>query len=328
MDKKMIITRTPLRITFVGGGTDLASYYRLNGPGAVINAAINKYIYIVINKKFDDAIRLSYSKTEIVKTVDEIRHPAVKAALKYLGIDGGIEIVSISDIPSRGTGLGSSSSFVVGLLNALHAWKGELVGPKQLAEEALYLRNELNEGEGKQDEYAAAYGGFHLMEFHKDESVELKPIVMGNTDIEKFKNHLLLMYTGKQRSATDILKNQATNVGAHVDAYNSMRDLAYELYNKLTSGNWQDTGELLHKNWLLKKTLAGEISDELIDQWYNKGIHAGATGGKLIGAGGGGFLLFFAPPEKHESIIKALPELKPVAFDFEPFGSRIIFVGD
>jgi len=325
----MIMTRTPLRITFVGGGTDLRSYYKEHGPGAVVNAAINKYIYIIVNKKFDDAIRVSYSKTEIVDSIDKIEHTTVREALRMLGIEKGIEIVSISDIPSRGTGLGSSSSFLVGLLNALHAWQGELASPKQLAEEAIHIKDEvLKEAEGKQDEYIAAYGGLQFIEFNSDETVLPKHIAMKKEDISCLIKHLQLMYTGKQRNASAILNSQAVDASKHVETYNKMRDLAYELKDKLVKGEWMETGALMHKNWLLKRTLQESISNGDIDTWYNKGINAGALGGKLIGAGGGGFLLFFTPPDKHEGVRRALPELKEIPFDFEPFGSRIIYVGE
>lgn len=325
----MIMTRTPLRITFTGGGTDISSYYKTRGPGAVVNAAINKYIYITINKKFDSDIRISYSKTEIVRSVGEIQHPSVREALRLLKIDGGIEIVSISDIPSGGTGLGSSSSFLVGLLNALHAWEGELASPEQLAEEAVHIeRKVLKEPGGKQDQYIAAYGGMQFMEFNKDDSVVLKPIVMNEEARESMKGHLQLFYTKKQRSSTDIHISQAKNIVDHSKEYDTMRDLSYQLYHELPAGNWRETGLLLDKNWKLKKLLDNKISDSMIDEWYNRAIKAGADGGKLIGAGGGGFMLFFAPPEKHDAIRRALPELREEKFDFEALGSRIIYVGD
>ncbi len=329
MKKRMIMTRTPLRITFVGGGTDLSSYYKKNGPGAVVNAAINKYIYVIVNKKFDNGIRLSYSKTEIVNTVNEIKHPTVREALKLLDITGGIEIVSISDIPSGGTGLGSSSSFLVGLLNALHAWKGESVSPKQLAEEAIKIKiNILNEAEGKQDEYIAAYGGIRFMKFNSDESVVVNQIKITEETKNLLKRNLQLLYTGKQRSAPEMLNAQSSKVNAHLKEYTSMRDLAYVLYSQLTKNNWAKTGEMLHKNWVLKKMLNDNISDKLIDSWYKRGIDAGAIGGKMIGAGGGGFLLLFTPPKKHNAVRKALPELREERFEFEAHGSSIIYVGD
>ncbi len=329
LKNRMIMTRTPLRITFTGGGTDIGAYYRLNGPGAVVNAAINKYIYIIVNKKFDNEIRVSYSKTEIVPHVEDIQHPSIREALRLLGIDGGIEIVSISDIPSGGTGLGSSSSFLVGLLNALHAWNGELVPPRQLAEEAVHIaRDVLKEPGGKQDEYIAAYGGLQFMEFNKDESVAVRPVVMTEEARTSLRSHLQMLYTGKQRNSGVILKKQSDSAKPNLKSYDAMRDLAYRLYENLTKGNWQDTGRLLHENWMLKKKLEGSISDKTIDGWYDRARKAGALGGKIIGAGGGGFLLLFTPPSKQEAVRKALPGLTVQEFELEPQGSSIVYVGD
>lgn len=325
----MIMTRTPLRITFTGGGTDISSYYREHGPGAVVNAAINKYIYITVNKKFDNEIRVSYSKTEIVPHVSDIQHPTVREALRLLGIDGGIEIVSMSDIPSGGTGLGSSSSFLVGLLNALHAWKGEFAPPRQLAEEAVEIeRNVLREPGGKQDEYIAAYGGLQFMEFNRDESVVVKPIIMAEEARDGLWRHLQMLYTGRQRASADLHKVQSAGTLPNLKSYDSMRDLANRLYGNLTNGDWRDTGRLMHENWMLKKKLAGGISDNTIDDWYSRALAAGAIGGKIMGAGGGGFLLLFTPPERHEAVRLALPELVEQEFEFEPQGSSIVYVGD
>lgn len=325
----MIMSRTPLRITFVGGGTDIPSFYRNYDSGAVVSASINKYIYVAVNKKFDSKIRVSYSVTEIVDSVEEIKHPSVREALKLLNIDGGIEIVSISDIPSRGTGLGSSSTFLVGLLNALHAFKGEPASPKQLAEEAVTIEREiLQEAGGKQDQYMAAYGGIQFMEFFPDERVAVKPVIMTEDSRNELQSHLLLFYTNRERSSTDIHKVQANNVESKVDSYRFMRGLSFEMFDSLSKGNVNGVGNLLRKNWEHKKSLAKGISDEMIDTWYSKALESGATGGKMIGAGGGGFLMLFAPEEKHEDIVHKLPDLKQEDFRIEYDGSRIIFVGD
>ncbi|MCL6090042.1 MAG: kinase [Candidatus Thermoplasmatota archaeon] len=325
----MIMSRTPLRITFVGGGTDIPSYYREHGPGAVVSASINKYIYVAVNKKFDSKIRVSYSVTEIVDTVDEIKHPTVREALKLLDIDGGVEIVSISDIPSRGTGLGSSSTFLVGLLNALHAYKGEHASSLQLAEEAVKIEREiLGEPGGKQDQYMAAYGGIQFMEFHQDERVSLKPVIMNEEMRGKLQSNLLLMYTGRERSSTEIHKVQANSVANKLESYHLMKGMAFEMFDAMCTGDGDEIGNLLHKNWEQKRQLADGITDKNIDSWYEKALSNGATGGKMIGAGGGGFLLLFANPDKQENIIRALPELKQETFNIEYGGSRIIFVGD
>lgn len=324
----MIMSRTPLRITFVGGGTDIPSYYRNNGSGAVLSASINKYIYVAVNKKFDSKIRVSYSVTEIVDTVDQIKHPSVREALKLLHIDGGIEIVSISDIPSKGTGLGSSSTFLVGLLNALHAWKGEHASPQQLAEEAVKIEREiLGEPGGKQDQYMAAYGGIQFMEFYQDERVTIQPVIMGEDARSKLQDNLLLLYTNRERSSADIHKVQAVNVPNKLDNYHSMKKLAFTMFDQMSHGQMDSVGALLHQNWENKRMLANGITDPKIDGWYNSALENGASGGKMIGAGGGGFLLLYAPSSQHEDLMNKLKELKPEPFQIEYDGSRIIFVG-
>ncbi|WP_393972045.1 kinase [Oxyplasma meridianum] len=328
MKQRMIMSRTPLRITFAGGGTDLPEYYRTHGPGAVVSAAIDKYIYVLVNKKFDHKIRVSYSHTEIVDHVDQIRHPTVREALKLLNIDGGIEIVSISDIPSQGTGLGSSSTFLVGLLNALHAYRGELASAGQLAKEAVMIERQiLEEPGGKQDQYAAAYGGLNMIVFNRDESVEVKPLISDEDTRMNLNSHLLLLYTGKERSSATIHNRQKATVEEKIKSYDSMKNLAYELYRKLSTKDYNSTGQIMHANWALKKGLASGITWDFIDQCYDEALKMGATGGKLIGAGGGGFLLFFAKPELHERIAKAL-ELRKVDFNIQYQGSGIIYVGD
>lgn len=323
------MSRTPLRITFVGGGTDIPAYYRNYRPGAVVSASINKYIYVAVNKKFDTKIRVSYSVTEIVDRVEEIKHPSIREALKLLDIDGGIEIVSISDIPSRGTGLGSSSTFLVGLLNALHAWKGEHASPLQLAEEAVKIEREiLGEPGGKQDQYMAAYGGIQLMEFHPDERVTMKPVIMGEGARSKLQENLLLMYTNRERSSTSIHKVQAGHVSEKVENYNAMRQLAYDMLDAMGNGDVGSVGRLLHQNWENKRLLANGITDPKIDEWYTSALKYGATGGKMIGAGGGGFLLLYVPADKRENLVRNLPDLKMEPFNIEYEGSRIIFIGD
>lgn len=329
MKTRMIMSRTPLRITFVGGGTDIPSYYRNNDSGAVVSASINKYIYVAVNKKFDSKIRVSYAVTEIVDTVEEIKHPTVREALKLLDIDGGIEIVSISDIPSRGTGLGSSSTFLVGLLNALHAFKGEHASPMQLAEEAVKIeRNILQEPGGKQDQYIAAYGGIQFIEFHSDERVSIKPVIMSEDARSELASKLLLLYTGRERSSTDIHRVQANGVTNRLESYHRMKGLAFEMFDTLSNGDIASVGKLLDLNWEEKRKLANGISDVTIDGWYSTALKNGATGGKMIGAGGGGFLLIFAGQDRHNEIIGSLPELKPEPFAIEYGGSRIVFVGD
>ena len=324
----MIVTKTPLRITFTGGGTDLPSFYKEYGPGTVISAAINRYIYIIVNKKFDGKIRISYSITEIVDNVDQIKHPSVREALRLLGISGGIEIVSISDIPSEGTGLGSSSTFLVGLLNALHAFKGEKTSKKQLAEEAVKIEREiLKEPGGKQDQYMAAFGGIQHMEFHGDESVTIKPILLSEKAKTSLNENLILFYTGKHRKSTEIHRNQMKEIKDKVESYKKMRDISYQMYDFLSKEDIKKTGRLLHENWMLKKQLTNGISNDEIDKLYEMAIKAGAEGGKLIGAGASGFLMFYSEKEKHSKISEVIG-LKSEEFRFEGAGSKIIPVSE
>lgn len=324
----MIISRTPLRMSFVGGGSDLPSFYRQHG-GAVLSAAVDKYVYVNINKKFDDGIRVAYSKTEEVRTVAEIEHRLVRATFEMMGIPGGVEITTIADIPSRGTGLGSSSSFTVGLINALAAYQGRPISAEALGRESCRVEIELcGEPIGKQDQYAAAFGGLNLIEFNEDDSVHVSPIIMRPDLREQLVRRLCVFYTGMTRSASGILKDQTTAVASDREKQGAlcrMVKLAYELRDELGRGSLDSFGEILDANWRLKKTLADGISSEQIDGWYNAAKDAGALGGKLLGAGAGGFLLFYAPEDRHEALERALQPLQRVPFNIEPLGSQIIF---
>ncbi len=327
----MIISRTPLRISFVGGGSDIGSYYQYEN-GAVITTAINKYIYITVNKKFDNKIRASYSKTEIVDTVSELQHELIRECLKLTGIDGGIEITSISDIPSEGTGLGSSSSYVVGLLNALYAYKGKHVTAARLAREACKIEIEiLKKPIGKQDQYIAAYGGLQYVQFNKDSSVFVDPIICLARTKKEFAKRLLVLYTGLTRSTNPILNRQNKNVLSSKSTRSKIRKmvlLARKMKQTLNRNKFKTFGEILHENWMLKKTLAEGVTTEKIDRWYKTAKKNGALGGKILGAGGGGFLLLFAERKNHQKILEALPELSRLEFSFEPQGSKIIFVSE
>lgn len=324
----MIITRTPFRISFAGGGTDLAAFYRRE-PGVVVSTAIKKYMYITVNRSFDDTIRVSYSRTEIVGSVEEVQHPIVRAAMRLSGITGGIEIVSIADIPS-GTGLGSSSSFTVGLLNALYAYKGVLKSAAELAEEACRIEIDIvGEPIGKQDQYIAAHGGLCHIQFNPDESVFVSPIICAKKRRERLEENLLLLYTGESRRANSILAEQSANTRRE-DKFRSlqkMRDLAQDTRNCFTGDpDPRELGRLLHEGWLLKKELAGGITTSAIDAYYEKALAAGAYGGKVSGAGGGGFLLLVVPPGKRQAVRQSLSELREMDFAFEAEGSKIIYV--
>lgn len=325
----MIVSRTPLRISFVGGGTDIPEYYRSNGGGAVVNAAINKYVHVIVNKKFDDQVRVSYSKTEIVPSAEDVQHPLVREALKFLDIRKGVEIVSISDIPSLGTGLGSSSSFTVGLLNALHAWIGELVSPRQLAEEAVHVEREIvGDPGGRQDQYIAAYGGLRFMEFHSDDTVDVKPVTMREDAFAAIQDRLLLFYTGRTRMGSPILAGQIEELAERCEHYDAIRRLAYDLRQDLERSALETVGACLHESWEHKRQLHQAISDAGIDEVYTRARAAGATGGKITGAGGGGFLLLHVPLNHQISVRRALAECREEPFHFETEGSRIMFLGE
>jgi D-glycero-alpha-D-manno-heptose-7-phosphate kinase len=326
----VIISRTPLRMSFVGGGSDLPSYYRRHGGGAVVSTAINKYVYITVNEKFDDSIRVSYSKTEEVSSVADIQHKLMRETMFYLGIKGGVEITSIADIPSRGTGLGSSSAFTVGLLNALHAHRRHFVAADTLAQEACYIEIDIcGEPIGKQDQYASAFGGLNFMQFNEDDTVFTNPIICQTETLQRLQENIIVFYTGIARNASSILQAQGENLKADPhkrDAMRRMVHLAFDMRAALQRNNLDDFGDALHENWLLKKSMAGNVSSDQIDHWYERGRKAGALGGKLLGAGNGGFLMFYAPSERHETIVSALENLRKVEFGCEPEGSKIIFV--
>jgi D-glycero-alpha-D-manno-heptose-7-phosphate kinase len=327
----MIISKTPLRMSFVGGGSDLPVFYRKYG-GAVVSTAINKFVYVSVNKKFDDRIRVSYSKTEEARSVDRIKHPLVRESMKLLGIDGGIEITSIADIPAKGSGLGSSSSFTVGVLHSLHAYACRYASAEQLARESCEIEiDRCGEPIGKQDQFAAAFGGFNFIEFYPDDSVSVEPIICKPETMQRLKANTLVFYTNITRSASVLLKTQQEVVTAEKAKQKvlcKMVELARQLKAELQKNNLQAFGEIIHENWELKRSLTSAVSNDLIDGWYARACKAGAIGGKLLGAGSGGFMMFYAPEERHEAIARELKSLRRMDFGFEPQGSKIIFVHD
>ncbi|MBI5878836.1 MAG: GHMP kinase [Chloroflexi bacterium] len=327
----MIISRTPLRVSFVGGGSDLAAYYQC-APGAVVSTAIDKYIYITVNRKFDSRIRASYSVTEIVDSVGMVKHELIREALKLVGVDGGIEITSISDIPSEGTGLGSSSTYTVGLLTALYGYIGRHVGAERLAREACEIEIErCGRPIGKQDQYIAAYGGLQYLRFNPDESVFVNPIICPPALRQTLQSRLMLMYMGTTRASSAILAEQRSNTEHDAGNRRVLGHMVAQADALRAALNQQDLdafGGILHDGWLAKKQLASGISNGQIDEWYDRARAAGAVGGKVLGAGGGGFLLLYAPPERQAAIERALPELRRIGFGFEPQGSKIIYVED
>jgi D-glycero-alpha-D-manno-heptose-7-phosphate kinase len=323
----MILSKTPLRMSFVGGGSDLPAYYR-EEIGAVLSTSINKYIYIAVNRKFDGRIRLNYSKTEEVNYPHEIEHPLVRNALNIVGVQGGVEIASTADIPSKGSGLGSSSSYTVGLLNALYAYKNQYVSKDKLAHEACEIEiNRCKEPIGKQDQYAAAFGGLNLIRFHSSELVSVDPVICNPLISKKMEDWTLVFFTGRTRSASAVLAQQSKTIlqGDRKVLMRRMVQLAFDLKSEIESNSLDNFGAILDENWKLKSQLSAGISDKEIDEWYSTGIKSGALGGKLLGAGNGGFIMFFAPPEFHVKIIKALSNLQLVKFKFDNAGTQIVF---
>lgn len=325
----MIVARTPLRIDFTWWGSDLASFYT-QFWGAVINTSIDKYIYMTVNKKFDDNIRLSYSKTELVDTVDEIQHQYFKEIFKYLNIDGGIEITSIADVPSQGSWLWSSSSFCVGTLQALYAYRWQYASPERLAQEASMIEIEkCGEPIGKQDQYAAAYGWLNFIKFNQNGSVFVEPIICLDDTKKRLSENLIMLHTGIARSASNILTNQNQDMMSDEKKQDIMKEmvkLTYSLKKELEDNNLQNFWHLLHQNRILKKQMAWWISNPQIDERYEKAMKAWAEWWTIPGAGWWGFFIFYAPKDRHEAIYKALGDLKKVKFNFENNWSKIVFV--
>jgi len=323
----VIISRTPLRISLMGGGSDLPAFYRAR-PGAVVNTTIDKYIYITVNRAFDERIRASYSKTEIVDHVDKVAHPLIREAMKLTGVVHGVEITSIADIPSRGTGLGSSSAYLVGLLHALWAYQGVFRSHSSLAEEACRIELErLGEPIGKQDQYIAAYGGLQHIRFHSDESVFVDPVICTKETRQALGERLMLFYTGITRSASEILARQGAETPGKLDAIAEMVAMTEEVNATLREGrNLDRIGALLHRAWEIKRNLAHGITSAEVDEMYEVARRAGALGGKLTGAGGGGFLLLWVEPQNQGRVGPALARLRRLPLRLEPQGRKIIYI--
>lgn len=324
----MIISRTPFRISFFGGGTDYPAWYRQHG-GAVLAATIDKYCYISVRYLppfFEHRLRVVYSKIENCQTVDEITHPAVRGVLRYLNIDRGIEIHHDGDLPAR-SGMGSSSAFTVGLLNAMYALKGCMPGKRQLAMESIHIEQEiLSETVGSQDQVQAAYGGLNHITFHADDEFAVRPVTISRERIHELNSHLMLFYTGIKRTAADVAQTYVNDIANKKHHLRITKDLVKEGLAVLSSG--QDLtafGELMHEAWQVKRSLSDKVSNSEVDHIYQRAIDAGAIGGKLTGAGGGGFMLLFMPPDRHSAVREALSHLIYVPFKFEFSGSQIIF---
>ena len=326
----MIITRTPFRISFVGGGSDLPSFYEKH-EGCVISTSINKYMYISVHPTFNrEETIIKYSKTETVKDINDIQHPIAKRLLLDHDLSG-LEIVSTADIPS-GTGLSTSSAYTVGLIHALYAYQGKYCSQERIAKEACELEIEkLGEPIGKQDQYGTAIGGLKFIRFLQDGSVDVEPLVIDRNVKEALDENLLLFYTGLTHSASKILEEQNKNIVSADDKFNNlvkMTELTYQMKDALTSGDLNAFGRILNENWLLKQKMASSISNETIQKYYDIAIENGALGGKLLGAGGGGFLLFYCEKDKQEQLRKALSDLVELPFEMENSGTKIIYVGN
>jgi D-glycero-alpha-D-manno-heptose-7-phosphate kinase len=321
----MIIIQTPLRVSFFGGGTDFHSFYCSEG-GAVLSSTVNKYIFITIKKRFDCKLRIGYTRTEMVDTVPEIQHELIREALFKTGIKEGVEITTMGDIPAAGSGLGSSSTVTVGSLHAMYTYLGEIVPAEQLAQEACEIEiNKLNKPIGIQDQYIVALGGLRFMEFDTDGTVRTERINLDYWSCRELNESLLLFFTGITRQADLILYEQQRNIVDRLSILREMKNMAYIARDELKAGNLDIIGDLLHKGWELKKQLASGISNNMIDDMYKQALRAGAIGGKITGAGGGGFLLLYVPCHKRESVRSVMGSLQELPIQLEPDGTKVIF---
>lgn len=321
----MIIVQTPLRVSFFGGGTDFPPFYLAEG-GAVLSSAIDKYIFVAIKKRFDRMIRVGYTRTEMAETVDQIEHNLIREALRKTRISQGVEITTMGDIPSEGSGLGSSSTVTVGALHAMYTYRGEIVSAEKLAQEACEIEiDTLGKPIGKQDQYIAAYGGLRFIEFQKDGTIQSQKVQVDEKTLRLLNMNFMLFFTGISRKSDTILEEQQNRIADRLATLREIKNMAYTARKELEASNIDVLGELLHKSWLLKKQLAGPISNDLIDQIYDAARRAGAIGGKLTGAGGGGFLLFYCPNHKQEAVRMALNTLQELPFQLEQDGTKVIF---
>jgi D-glycero-alpha-D-manno-heptose-7-phosphate kinase len=324
----MIITRTPFRISFAGGGSDLPSFFEQD-TGMVLSAAIDKYMYVTVKKAFGEFYRISYSQTEIRERIKDIEHPIVRECLYAVPSVQGLEIVSIADIPAQ-AGMGSSSSFTVGLLAALYAMAGQVSSAETLAGKACEIEiGRLHEPIGKQDQYIAAYGGMQFMQFVPNGDVYVDPVICSQETRAELNRHLLLFFTGATRQTRTVLERQNARMSLNRAILRELCAIAKQMREILTNGRDLNAfGRLLHNAWTVKRSLENSISNSEIDEYYNRAMEAGALGGKLLGAGGGGFLLFFCEPHCQARLKSALSGLREVPFSFEPQGTKVIYVGD
>lgn len=320
----MIIVQTPLRISFFGGGTDFPDYF-LNEGGCVLSSAINKFIFVTIKERFDEKLRVGYTRTEIVDQIDEINHELIRESLRKTGVNKGVEVVTMGDIPA-GTGLGSSSTVTVGALHAMYAHQDKLVSKDQLAQEACDIEvNILNKPIGYQDQYIAAFGGLQLIEFASNGKVITEAVNLDPKIQSQLSDNLLLFFTGTTRKSESILSEQKENISSRLPILRKLKNMAHQAHEAICRGNLDDIGYLLDESWQLKKQLANGISNGELEECYQKAIKAGAYGGKITGAGGGGFLMLYCPIEKRAQVRSALSVLHEVPFHLERDGTKVIF---
>jgi D-glycero-alpha-D-manno-heptose-7-phosphate kinase len=320
----VIITQTPLRIGLVGGGTDLPGYYREHG-GRVLNAAIDKYVYVVVKQRFDDEIYVNYSTKEIVTRVDDLQHELVREAMHMAGVRGGVEITTLADIPSAGSGLGSSSAVTVGLLHALFAYQGRQVTAEELADRACAIEiDRCRKPIGKQDQYIAAFGGICDIHFGLGDRVSVDKLQVTSSVRRRIQDELLLFFTGITRSADAILGEQSANIADRLPQLHQLRDLAGEAASGLRDGDVDALGAALNKGWQAKRALASRVSTSEIDEAVEAALGAGATGAKVTGAGGGGFLLVVCPLERQRAVREQLAHMKELPINIDPVGSRVV----
>lgn len=321
----MIVTQTPLRISFLGGGTDFRDYF-LREEGWVLSCAIDKYIFVTIKERYDDRIRVGYTKTELVDDLDELEHELVRECLRKTGIHKRVEISTMGDIPSEGSGLGSSSTVTVGLLNAMYTYLGTPKELETLAREACEIEIDvLGKPIGIQDQYIAAYGGQRFIRFGRNGEVCVERVGLGREQQRKLERNLMLFFTGVTRKADTVLREQVQNMPARLEVLRAMKRLALEARACLEAGEYDELGRLLNEGWQLKRQMASGVSNGMIDSLYDRALAAGALGGKITGAGGGGYLLLYCPAGKQDDVRAALCELSELPFHIEPDGSKVIF---
>ncbi len=326
----MVISKTPLRASLFGGGSDFKDYYENSslGYGSVLSAGLDMHVYITVNKKFDDMIRIVYNGNELVNNVNEVKHNIIREALKLTGIESGVEVIYMADIPLSGAGIGlaSSSALAVGVLNALHAYKGEYVSPEILAKEACYIEiNCLGQRIGIQDQYAVAHGGFNRYRFFNNGTVSVSPVVCAEKNRKELTDRLMMFFTGNTRDSRKILSEQSDTIQEKTKMLDDLVLTVDKAYEAIATGNLDFIGTELHRTWEIKKQFAGGVSNPAIDEMYQKAMSAGALGGKILGAGGGGFMLLYVPKENQAKVRAQMADYREVEFGIDYQGSRIIF---